>query len=131
MSLESNLLVAIVSVFFIAVVMSMVGRGGGNFYVPVLAWGVTPVVLYITYILGANRWKMEKSLALLIASATSVCGVSAAIAMAAASKAKKEHLTVTISMSLIFTVLMLVGMPLVIKSVGISQLVGVLQVFIL
>lgn len=90
----------------------------------VLAWGVTPVVLYITYILGANRWKMEKSLALLIASATSVCGVSAAIAMAAASKAKKEHLTVTISMSLIFTVLMLVGMPLVIKSVGMSQLVG-------
>ncbi len=67
---------------------------------------------------------MEKSLALLIASATSVCGVSAAIAMAAASKAKKEHLTITISMSLIFTVLMLVGMPLLIKSVGMSQIVG-------
>ena len=90
----------------------------------ILAWGVTPIVLYITYNLGANRWKMEKSLALLIASATSVCGVSAAIAMAAASKAKKEHLTVTISMSLIFTVLMLVGMPLVIKAVGMSQIVG-------
>jgi uncharacterized integral membrane protein (TIGR00698 family) len=90
----------------------------------VLAWGVTPIVLYITYILGANRWKMEKSLALLIASATAVCGVSAAIAMAAASKAKKEHLTLTISMSLIFTVLMLIGMPLVIKSVGMSQIVG-------
>ncbi|TFH13654.1 putative sulfate exporter family transporter, partial [Candidatus Bathyarchaeota archaeon] len=70
------------------------------------------------------RWKMEKSLALLIASATAVCGVSAAIAMAAASKAKKEHLTLTISMSLIFTVLMLIGMPLVIKSVGMSQIVG-------
>lgn len=90
----------------------------------VLAWGVTPLVLFITYRLGANRWKMEKPLALLIASATSVCGVSAAIAMAAASKAKKEHLTVTISMSLIFTALMLVGMPLLIKSVGISQIVG-------
>lgn len=90
----------------------------------VLAWGVTPVVLYITYILGAKRWKMEKSLALLIASATSVCGVSAAIAMAAASKAKKEHLTVTISMSLIFTALMLVAMPLLIKSIGMSQIVG-------
>jgi len=90
----------------------------------VLAWGVTPIVLYITYILGANRWKMEKSLALLIASATSVCGVSAAIAMAAASKAKKQHLTVTISMSLIFTVLMLVGMPLVIKAAGMNQIIG-------
>ena len=90
----------------------------------ILAWGVTPMVLYITYIVGANRWKMEKSLALLIAAATSVCGVSAAIAMAAASKARKEHLTVTISMSLIFTVLMLVGMPLLIKSVGMNQIVG-------
>jgi len=90
----------------------------------VLAWGVTPIVLYITYTLGANRWKMEKSLAILIASATSVCGVSAAIAMAAASKAKKEHLTLTISMSLIFTVLMLVAMPVVIKAAGMSELVG-------
>jgi uncharacterized membrane protein YadS len=53
-----------------------------------------------------------------------VCGVSAAIAMAAASKAKKEHLTVTISMSLIFTVLMLVGMPLLIKAVEMNQIVG-------
>lgn len=90
----------------------------------ILAWGVTPIVLYVTYIIGANRWKMEKPLTLLIASATSVCGVSAAIAMAAASKATKEHLTVTISMSLIFTVLMLVGMPLLIKSIGMSQVVG-------
>ena len=38
MSLDSNLLAAMVSVFFIAVVMSMVGRGGGNFYVPVLVF---------------------------------------------------------------------------------------------
>ena len=90
----------------------------------VLAWGVTPIVLITTYNLGANRWKMEKSFAVLIASATAVCGVSAAIAMAAASKAKKEHLTITISMSLIFTVLMLVGMPLLIKAMGFSQIVG-------
>ena len=38
MSLGPDLLAAIVSVFFIAVVMSMVGRGGGNFYVPVLVF---------------------------------------------------------------------------------------------
>jgi uncharacterized integral membrane protein (TIGR00698 family) len=95
-----------------------------GFYGLILAWGVTPIVLYSTYILGTKHWKMEKPFALLIASATSVCGVSAAIAMSAASKAKKEHLTVTISMSLIFTVLMLVAMPLIIKSLGMSQLVG-------
>lgn len=90
----------------------------------VLAWGVTPIVLIVTYRLGADRWNMPKSLALLIASATSVCGVSAAIAMAAASKARKEHLTLTISMSLIFTVLMLVIMPPLINAMGLNQLIG-------
>ncbi len=38
MSLDINLLVAFVSVFLISIVMSMVGRGGGNFYVPVLVF---------------------------------------------------------------------------------------------
>jgi len=34
----AGLFTAIVSVFFIAILMSMVGRGGGNFYVPVLVF---------------------------------------------------------------------------------------------
>jgi len=63
-------------------------------------------------------------LALLIAAATSVCGVSAAIAVSAASRAKKEYLTLAISMSLIATVLMMVGLPALIKMLGIDYIVG-------
>jgi uncharacterized membrane protein YfcA len=36
--MDVDLIIAIVSVFFIAILMSMVGRGGGNFYVPVLVF---------------------------------------------------------------------------------------------
>lgn len=89
-----------------------------------LAWGVTPIVLYFIYWYGTRKLKLEKTLALLIAAATSVCGVSAAIAVSAASRAKKEYLTLTISISLIATVLMMVGLPALIKMLGIDYIVG-------
>jgi uncharacterized membrane protein YfcA len=38
MGLNISLLSAIASVFIIAIIMSMVGRGGGNFYVPILVF---------------------------------------------------------------------------------------------
>ena len=52
------------------------------------------------------------------AAATSVCGVSAAIAAAGASRAKKEELTLGVGMTLIFTVLMMIFMPIGIKLIG-------------
>ena len=67
---------------------------------------------------------MNKTLTVLIAAATSVCGVSAAIAVAAATQAKKEQLTLTISLCLVSTVIMLVGLPALIKTVGIDYIVG-------
>lgn len=66
----------------------------------------------------------SKSLVIIIAAATSVCGVSAAIAVAASAKAKKEELTLGVGMTLIFTVLMMVFMPLFIKAVGMDAIIG-------
>lgn len=90
----------------------------------ILAWGVTPIVLFFMYRYGTSVLKLDRTLSVLIASATSVCGVSAAIAVAAATKAKKEYLTLTISFSLISTVILLLGLPAIIKAVGISYVVG-------
>ena len=59
-----------------------------------------------------------------MATATSVCGVSAAIAASAASKGKKEELTLAVSMTLIFTVLMMIFMPMLVKLMGLSPEVG-------
>ena len=90
-----------------------------------VAWVVTPVVLISTYIFGQKVLKMpSRSLNMVISADMSVCGVSAAIATAAACKAKKEELSLAIGMSLSFTVIMMIVMPAVIKTVGMSEVLG-------
>ncbi len=90
-----------------------------------IAWAVTPVVIIFMWLLGTKYLKMEnKRMVMTIAAATSVCGTSAAIATAAACKAKKTDLTFAVGISLIFTVLMMVGMPLFCKVVALDPMVG-------
>jgi uncharacterized integral membrane protein (TIGR00698 family) len=89
-----------------------------------LAWGVTPLVLFLMYKYGVSILKLDKTLTVLMSAATSVCGVSAAIAVAAATKAKKELLTLTISISLLSTVILLVGLPALIRIAGIDFIIG-------
>jgi len=90
-----------------------------------VAWMVTPTVIFFMYLFGTRILKMtQKTLVIIIAAATSVCGVSAAIATAAACKAKKEELTLAVGMTLIFTVLMMIFMPMCIKAVGMDFNVG-------
>ncbi len=77
-----------------------------------IAWLVTPTVIIFMWIFGTKILKMtNKPMVMTIACATSVCGTSAAIATAAACKAKKTDLTFAVGLSLIFTVIMMVGMP--------------------
>ena len=90
-----------------------------------IAWGVTPIVIIFMWWLGVKVLKIHnKPLVITIAAATSVCGTSAAIAAAAAAKAKKTDLAFAVGTSLIFTVLMMVGMPFFIKLVHIDPMVG-------
>ena len=90
-----------------------------------VAWIVTPIVVIFMYKFGVSLLKMSnKALVIIIASATSVCGVSAAIATAAACRAKKEDLTLAVGMTLIFTVLMMFFMPLGIKLIGMDHILG-------
>ncbi|MCA9415493.1 MAG: putative sulfate exporter family transporter, partial [Candidatus Omnitrophica bacterium] len=90
-----------------------------------VAWLVTPIVVIFMFWFGTNVMKMSnKALVIVIATATSVCGVSAAIAAAAASKAKKDDLTLAVGMTLIFTVLMMIGMPALVKASGMDLRVG-------
>jgi len=90
-----------------------------------VAWIVTPIVLISTYIFGQKVLKMEsRSLNMVIAADMSVCGVSAAIAAAAACKAKKEELSLAIGMSLSFTVVMMIVLPIVIRFIGLDDVVG-------
>lgn len=90
-----------------------------------VAWVVTPIVLISTYIFGQKIVKMpSKTLNIVISADMSVCGVSAAIATAAACRAKKEELTLSVGLSLVFTAIMMVLMPLVIKATGMPYILG-------
>ena len=90
-----------------------------------VAWVVTPTVIIFMWFFGTRVLKMaSKSLVMIIAAATSVCGVSAAIAVAGATRAKKEELTLGVGMTLIFTVIMMIFMPMFIHWVGMSEVIG-------
>ncbi len=105
------------------VLFNNIAKFGG--YGLAIAWLVTPVVIIFMWIFGTKILKMENPrMVMVIGVATSVCGVSAAIAAAAACKARKVELTFAIGLSLIFTVLMMIGMPLFIKAVGMDPMVG-------
>jgi uncharacterized membrane protein YadS len=90
-----------------------------------VAWLVTPVVLLSMCWFGTRWLKIpSRGLVLVIAAATSVCGVSAAIATAAAARVRKEELTLAVGLSLVFTVVMMVLMPLGIRASGMDVIVG-------
>ncbi len=89
------------------------------------AWVVTPIVLVTTYLFGVHILKVpSRSLCMTLAADMSVCGVSAAIATGAACRAKKEEISLTISLSLFFTVIMMVAMPPVVRWLELSEIVG-------
>ena len=90
-----------------------------------IAWLVTPIVIIFMWWFGTRILKIDnKPLVITIASATSVCGTSAAIATGAAAGAKKNDLGIAISISIIFTILMMVFEPMIIKALGMNELMG-------
>ncbi|MFW6067191.1 MAG: YeiH family protein [Myxococcota bacterium] len=97
----------------------IVALGGPGLFV---AWVVTPAVVFFMWKLGTRVLKLEsKALTMVIACATSVCGVSAAIASAAAVRARREELTLAVGMTMIFTVAMMVGMPALARLLGLTD----------
>jgi uncharacterized integral membrane protein (TIGR00698 family) len=87
-----------------------------------VSWLVTPIVLIITFWFGQRILRIASpSLNMVISADMSVCGVSAAIATAAACKAKKEELSLAIAISLMFTVMMMIVMPPVVRVMGLNE----------
>ncbi|MBR1657127.1 MAG: putative sulfate exporter family transporter [Synergistaceae bacterium] len=90
-----------------------------------IAWFVTPIVIIFMWYFGTRVLKLNNDpFVITIASATSVCGTSAAIATAAASDAKKSDLSLAVSISIIFTVIMMVLEPVIIRWLGLGELMG-------
>ena len=100
----------------------ILGIGRAGIFV---AWVVTPIVLVSTYWFGQRVLKIKsKTLNIVISADMSVCGVSAAVATAAAARAKREELTLAIGLSMIFTSVMMIVLPLFIRWTGMSETLG-------
>lgn len=90
-----------------------------------IVWVVTPIVILFMWWFGTRVLKIDnKPFVITVATATSVCGTSAAIATGAASGAKKNDLSLAVSISIIFTVLMMVFEPVIIRAVGLGEVMG-------
>lgn len=90
-----------------------------------ISWSVVPIVIIFMWWFGVHFLKMKnQTMVMVIAVATSVCGVSAAVAAAASIKADKKDLTFAVGISIIFTIVMMIFMPMIIDMLGISQLIG-------
>lgn len=110
-------------VFGFSVLFSNIAKFG--LYGLGIAWGVTPIVILFMWWFGNRILKIRnKPLLITVSAATSVCGTSAAIATGAAAGAKKEDLSVAISISIIFTIIMMIFEPMIIKWCGMDQLMG-------
>lgn len=91
--------------------------------------GIAQAVLVVTAVWFfcfrlAKRLHVDDEFATMLASAVSICGVSAAIATCGAIQGDRKKLSYVTSLVLIVAAPMMVAMPLVIKAFGIPEVVG-------
>ena len=84
---------------------------------------VVAVVWYVCYWL-AQKLRVDDDLSAMLATAVSICGVSAAIAAAGAIQGDKKKLSYVTSIVLVIAVPMMVLMPAIGKALGIPELVA-------
>lgn len=118
-SLSAELLVKIGLVLLgTSVIFSDILRAGGKGILQALV--VVLSVWYFAFWL-CKRFKVDEELRLMISSAVSICGVSAAIATSGAIKGDPKKLSYVVSMVLITAIPMMIGMPYLARYLGLSQ----------
>jgi uncharacterized integral membrane protein (TIGR00698 family) len=87
------------------------------------AIGVVTVIWYVSYRI-AKRFRLDDEFSAILASAVSICGVSAAIAACGAIQGDRRKLSYVASVVLIVAVPMIVLQPWAVKAFGIPDVVG-------
>ena len=89
----------------------------------VQALGVVVVVWYVSFWL-ASRFRVDEGLAVMLSTAVSICGVSAAIAACGAIQGDRRKLSYVTSLVLIVAVPMIILMPWIVQLTGIPDVVA-------
>ena len=83
---------------------------------------VVAVSTFLTiYFAGTRLFKIEKPFAATLGAGGSICGVSASIAIGSSVNAKKDHVSVSISMVVIWATIMVFLLPIVCRVLGLSD----------
>jgi uncharacterized integral membrane protein (TIGR00698 family) len=84
---------------------------------------VIPVVWYVCFFIS-RKLKVDDEFGVMLSTAVSICGVSAAIAACGAIQGDRKKLSYVTSIVLLCAVPMMILMPWAIKSMGLSEAVG-------
>ena len=111
-----------ISLVLLAIDLQSVKTYGGPGLV--VAWVDTPILLVTTFLIGLFILKMSKEEAIVMATAVSVCGGSAAAAAATVIKAESKIPKLVIAVMTLFTVPQIPLLPIVVKQTGMQEAVS-------
>lgn len=82
---------------------------------------IIAVTTYLTiYWAGTRLFGLDNRFAATLAAGGSICGVSASIAIGGSVKAEKQHVSVSISLVVVWAIVMIFALPIFIKALGIA-----------
>ncbi|MBP2639880.1 MAG: putative protein family [Firmicutes bacterium] len=79
---------------------------------------VSAITFFTIFMVATRVFKMDPRFGATLGAGGSVCGVSGAIAVGGACRAEKEHVSIAISMVVIFAVIMIAILPIAAKQLG-------------
>ena len=83
---------------------------------------VIAVTTFVTiYFIGTRVLKLDRRFATTLAAGGSICGVSGSIAIGSAVKADKQHVSISISLVVVWAIIMVIFLPFAIKALGIAD----------
>lgn len=83
---------------------------------------VIAVLTFVTiYFVGSKVLGLDKRFATCLAAGGSICGVSASIAIGGSVRAEKQHVSVAISLVVVWAMIMIFALPFMIKALGIPS----------
>ncbi|MDR3586708.1 MAG: putative sulfate exporter family transporter [Desulfosporosinus sp.] len=81
---------------------------------------IIAVATFLTiYWTGTRIFKLDKRFAATLAAGGSICGVSASIAIGGTVKAEKQHVSIAISLVILYSIIMIFILPIAIKALNI------------
>ena len=81
---------------------------------------IVAVTTFLTiYWAGTRVFGLDKRFATTLAAGGSICGVSASIAIGGSVKAEKQHVSIAITMVIVWAIIMVIALPIFIKATGV------------